>query len=376
MEPRQPTPPDASTLYQHAACGLACTADDGTFLTVNDTLCQWLGRAAEELVGKEKLQGLLTMGARIFHQTHWAPLLRMQGSVSEVKLEVIHRDGTLIPMVMNARRRVTPEGAIHEVAIIVARDRDAYERELVNSRRKLQSLVEETTKLHEEAKDRALFAEQMVGIVSHDLRNPLSTIQMGTALLARSNANQEAVLGRINRAAERAARMIADLLDFTQARLGKGISLSRAPMDLRQCVADAVDELSLAYPGRAIVHTHTGDSNCHADGDRLAQLVGNLVSNAIAYGSDGTEVSVVSDCNGGATRIAVRNLGAPIPAALQATLFQPMVRGNVDASSRSVGLGLYIVSEIVKAHGGTVSVTSTEADGTTFQAVLPSIPPA
>ncbi|MEO5671214.1 MAG: PAS domain-containing sensor histidine kinase [Ramlibacter sp.] len=376
MDSPLPTPPDASALYQRAACGLACTSDDGTFLTVNETLCQWLGKSAEELVGKTKLQGLLTMGARIFHQTHWAPLLRMQGSVSEVKLEVIHGDGHAIPMVMNARRREVQGGVVHEIAMIVAHDRDAYEKELVASREKLQSLVEETTKLHEEAKDRALFAEQMVGIVSHDLRNPLSSILMGTALLARSSANQEAVLGRINRAADRATRMIADLLDFTQARLGKGIALSRGAMDLRRCVSEAVEELSLAYPGRSIVHTHTGESNCTADGDRLAQLVGNLVSNAVAYGRQDTPVTVFSECSGGATRIAVRNAGDPIPANLQATLFQPMVRGEVDASRRSVGLGLFIVNEIVKSHGGSVSVTSTAEDGTTFVAVLPSVPPA
>ena len=119
------------------------------------------------------------MGGRIFHQTHWAPLLRIQGSVSEVKLEIVHRDGSKLPMVVNAVRRDVEGTMRHDLAAFMARDRDRYERELIKSRKELENLVAETQELHAEAKDRALFAEQMVGIVSHDLRNPLSVIGVG-----------------------------------------------------------------------------------------------------------------------------------------------------------------------------------------------------
>ncbi len=372
MDPSIPEPSRAVSLYDQASCGLALTAEDGTFLTVNDTLCRWLGRAREDLVGKMKLQILLTMGGRIFHQTHWAPLLRMQGSVSEVKLEVVHANGQVIPMVLNAIGRRTDQGVVHDISMFIARDRDAYERELVASRKKLQGMVDEAAKLHAEAKDRALFAEQMVGIVSHDLRNPLSTIQMGATLLARSPANQDAMLARVNRAAERALRLVAELLDFTQARLGKGIAVNVAPMDLRKCAAEAVEELSLAYPARVVLHRHSGESACHGDADRLAQLVGNLASNAIAYGLDDAPVEVITRVEGGSAFIAVRNQGDPIPEAIQATLFQPMVRGDVDAASRSVGLGLFIVSEIAKAHGGSIRVESGAGIGTTFEVSFPA----
>lgn len=372
MDPPQHAQPNAASLYQHAPCGLARTTDGGTFLAVNATLCHWLGRTAQDLVGKATLQGQLTMGGRIFHQTHLAPLLRMQGSVSEVKLEIVHADGSVVPIILNVIARQGDEGPVHEMAMFVARDRDAYERELLASRRKMQSLAEETAKLHAAAKDRALFAEQMVGIVSHDLRNPLSTIQMGAALLGRSQVNQQPVIARVTRAAERATRMVADLLDFTQARLGNGIGVAPSRMDLRQCAARAVEELSMAYPGRTLLHRHAGEAECMADADRIEQLVGNLVSNAIAYGREGTPVIVSTGVGDGTARIAVHNWGEPIPAGLQATLFQPMVRGEVDAASRSVGLGLFIVSEIAKAHGGSVAVRSTAEAGTTFEAILPA----
>jgi sigma-B regulation protein RsbU (phosphoserine phosphatase) len=181
----RPPSPEALELLDAAACGLLQTADDGTLLRVNRTFYAWLGYAADELVGRRRFQELLTMGGRIFHQTHWAPLLRMQGSVSEVKLEVLHRDGTRIPMVFNAIRHDQDGAMVHEIAAYVAHDRDKYERELVLSRQRLEVLVAEATQLQADAKDRANFAEQMIGIVSHDLRNPLSIIAMGAALLAR-----------------------------------------------------------------------------------------------------------------------------------------------------------------------------------------------
>src|SRR3954463_15511646 len=161
-----------------------CTTPDGTFLRVNRTFCSWVGYSEAELVHKRKFQDLLNVGGRIFHQTHWAPLLAMQGSISEVKLELQQRDGSALPVVINAIVRYDGVKR-HELAAYVARDRDKYERELIQSRKRLEELVAETRRLHDEAKVRALFAEQMIGIVSHDLRNPISTIQTAAAMLSR-----------------------------------------------------------------------------------------------------------------------------------------------------------------------------------------------
>ena len=167
--------PSARAALDGAACGLLETAGDGRILFANRTFCTWVGHDEAALTGR-RLQDLLTMGGKIFHQTHWAPLLQMQGSISEVKLDVVHASGTSIPMVLNAVRRVEGDVVRHDIATFVARDRDTYERELVQSRKRLEELVAE-------AKDRALLSEQMIGIVSHDLRNPLSGISLGVELL-------------------------------------------------------------------------------------------------------------------------------------------------------------------------------------------------
>src|SRR5688500_12882441 len=175
------------------------TAADGTFLKANLTFCGWVGLPPSALIGRRRFQDLLTMGARIFHQTHWAPLLQMQGSISEVKLDVVHQDGATIPMVLNAIRHEHGGAVVHDLAAYVARDRDKYERELVLSRKRLESLVAEATRLQAEAKDRAVFAEQMIGIVSHDLRNPLSAIVTAAALLGRQDpsASQQRTIERV-----------------------------------------------------------------------------------------------------------------------------------------------------------------------------------
>jgi phosphoserine phosphatase RsbU/P len=362
-------PPEVQAALDQAACGLMRLDPYGLILRANAAACDWLGYARSELQGR-KLQDLMTMGGRIFHQTHLAPLLQMQGSISEVKLELIRRDGQVIPVVVNARRHENAGSAFDEVALFIARDRDKYERELLHARRRLESAVIQE-------KDRALLAEQMVAIVSHDLRNPLQTIQMGALLLTRSNPSPEqlAVLGRISRAGDRARRLIADLLDFTQARLGQGIVVHPAPIAPHAVVADVVDELSQAYPGGRLVHQTSGEGECVADPDRVAQLVGNLVGNAVAYGDPGSTVTIRSEITHHDISLSVHNDGEPIPPELQAALFEPMVRGSAaGATSRSVGLGLFIVREIAKAHGGRVLVESSAARGTRFTAVLPRSP--
>src|SRR3954453_19698910 len=141
MAPGQDTPtPQEQAALDLAPCALLRTDASGTILRVNTTFCGWLGYEREELVGR-RLQDLLTIGGRIFHQTHLAPLMQMQGSVSEVKLEIVRRDGTQLPMVLNARRHEMPHGLRTELALFVARDRDTYERELVLSRKRLEQLV-------------------------------------------------------------------------------------------------------------------------------------------------------------------------------------------------------------------------------------------
>ena len=384
-----PDGPDAvQALYDHAACGLIVTADDGSFEVVNETFCRWIGYRREELVGRRRLQDLLTMGGRIFHQTHWAPLLKIQGSVAEVKLDLIHAGGEVKPMILNASARASGGVVRHEIAAFSAEDRHRYERELLQARRRAEelhtrsveaqrALVQAQAELDEQkraAEDRASFAEQMIGIVSHDLRNPLSAIQMSAAVLDRTELTpiQRTRVEAIVRATQRSTRLIGDLLDFTQARLGGGLRLRRREVEPHAVLAQALEDLRLSYPGRRLVHASSGAGACLADADRLAQLLGNLVSNAMTHGDPAGTVTVTSSIADGRLVLSVHNAGPVIPAKDLPTLFDAMTRGDESGASQGVGLGLYIVREIAREHGGSAGARSSPAEGTTIEVVIPA----
>lgn len=387
MHSDEPSLPDPQTLYEEAPCGLVMTKEDGTILHANLTFRQWIGFSEQELRSR-RFQDLLTMGGRIFHQTHWAPLMKLQGSVAEVKLDLLHRDRRTITVFLNGIRRERGNGVQHELALFTINDRDKYERELLKARKFAEELLRqksaaeadlrlaqaELSKAFEEAQERASFAEQMVAIVSHDLKNPLTAIKMGADMLAQNERTpREAnVLGYITQSANRAERLIADLLDFTLARVGRGIVVSPCPVNLHDLVRRSVEELRVAFPKTRLLHDAIGTGTAHLDADRVHQLIGNLVGNSVTYGDLERPISVTSRLEDDMAYVSVHNHGAAIPPSLMTKLFEPMIRGaDAEDGVRSVGLGLFIVREIAKAHGGRVSVSSDEKSGTSFTVSFP-----
>jgi sigma-B regulation protein RsbU (phosphoserine phosphatase) len=372
-------------LYDRAPCGLLQTRANGTVVHVNETLCAWLLRTKADLIGC-RFQDLLSVGSRIFHQTHWMPLLQMQGSVAEVQLEVMRQDGQVLPVLVNAAVYADGDTVMHDIALFITRDRRQYERELLHARRRAEELLESERKAQdtlqevmrareEETKQRADLAEQLIGIVSHDLRTPLQAVLLGSALLDEDGLSppQARIVTRIQASGERANRLIDDLLDFTQARVGAGIRAIPRELDIQHLVADCVDELRLVWPGRVVEHVHRGSTIGVADGDRLTQAITNLVNNALTYGTADRPVTVTSAVDPRGVVLTVHNFGTPIPDSLRPHIFEPLRRGEdqVKLGSRSVGLGLYIVQQIARAHGGTVDVRSLIDEGTTFTLVLP-----
>ncbi len=227
-------------------------------------------------------------------------------------------------------------------------------------------------------KIQAEFEQQRIGIVSHDLRNPLTAILLGAKTLARREELDEraakSVL-RIVRSAERATRLVTDLLDFTQARLGGGIPVHPRSLDLHTSVRQVVDEVQVNFPERHIDVQSEGDGAGAWDPDRLGQVVQNLVSNALKYSLPDTAVVVRTRGDGTDVELQVHNWGTPIPAGSLETLFEPMhrVSSETGRSDGSIGLGLYIVQHVVRAHGGFVHVASTADEGTRFTVRLPRL---
>ncbi|HYO71853.1 MAG TPA: ATP-binding protein [Archangium sp.] len=235
----------------------------------------------------------------------------------------------------------------------------------------------ERQRVEEERKRASEFRERLLGIVSHDLRSPLQAISLQSQLLARRVRTEvvETATTRITQSAERMTRMIADLLDFTRGRLGGGIPVEREPGDLFALTYEVLDELRMTTLQSRISTQATGDGRGEWDKDRLTQVVQNLVSNALKHGAKDTPLRVMMEGEGDPVVLCIQNQGAPIPPELVPHLFDPFQRGRGegtnDALTGGLGLGLYIVQEIVHAHDGTITVTSDERTGTTFTLRLP-----
>ena len=216
-----------------------------------------------------------------------------------------------------------------------------------------------------------LYRNQFVGILSHDLRTPLSAITTGAGLLAAAAADQRQarVAAQILNSAQRMARMIGDLLDLTRTRLGGGIPLNRVRMDLRQLCDEILLEVHAAHPAVGVRFAADGNVTGEWDRDRLAQVVSNLLGNAVQHG-DGSPITLTADGTGDAVTLRVHNGGRPIPLAAHASVFEPLARGDsVDA--QSIGLGLFIAKTIVTGHGGEIRLRSSDVTGTTFEVRLP-----
>jgi sigma-B regulation protein RsbU (phosphoserine phosphatase) len=223
--------------------------------------------------------------------------------------------------------------------------------------------------------DPTLLAERWVGVVSHDLRTPLTAIRMAVDMLGIANLDPSSakLVSRVGDATHRAQRLIEDLLDFSQVRGGRGLLAVRECIDVHASVADALSELSLAFPKARLVHIKNGPGTCSGDRDRLAQALGNLVSNAVTYGAPDRPITVTSETTDGQCTLSVHNDGAVIEPDDMATLFEPMVRADKHwSNSRSLGLGLFIVREISRAHAGEVAVLSSAEHGTLFTVTFPN----
>ncbi|SEU22612.1 sensor histidine kinase [Stigmatella erecta] len=227
----------------------------------------------------------------------------------------------------------------------------------------------------------AEFRERFLGIVSHDLRNPLNAISLSAGALVREeglSARAQKTAGRIVHSTERMGRMIGELLDFTRGRLGGGIPITRRPGDLRPLCRHVLDELRVARPDREVRLKGDGQFQGEWDGDRLAQLLGNLVKNALDYSPEDTPVTVSLHDEGAQVRLEVHNQGEPIPAEILPVIFEPFRRGvkAEDAKPSGLGLGLFIARQIALAHGGALEVRSSREEGTRFIVSLPRALPA
>lgn len=221
--------------------------------------------------------------------------------------------------------------------------------------------------------------DMFLAILGHDLRSPLGTVQMASQFMLEMGELKEPNLtltARIVRSTKRMNQMVGDLLDFTRSRLGSGVPIVRAEMDMGKAVREAVDEIAAANPESVVQLETSGDLHGNWDIARINQVLANLLGNAVQHGSAKTTISVSVRGEPDAVVLRVHNRSPVIPASELPGIFGPFKRlknGEPAAGSAtsSLGLGLYIAERIVTAHGGTIEVESSEESGTAFTVRLP-----
>ncbi|WP_075293275.1 PAS domain-containing sensor histidine kinase [Pararhizobium arenae] len=385
---------DLEDLYENAPCGYLSLAADGVIVKANRTLAGWLGMQSFDLLGK-RFYDLLNVPGKIFYETHFAPLLRMQGHFNEVALDLVGPDGRKLPVLANAAERRSSNGGVQftRITLFQAGDRRRYERELVDAKNTADRARKELEELNKSLEERiavgvaerlqleqgllaekevARLREQFVAILGHDLRNPLASIKGGLHILLRELQSEKdrRVLMMMSQSTERMSGLIQDMLDLARCRAGQGIAIDPRLTDVRAVLEQVVQELQTAHPGRVIQSALDIAEEVRCDGGRVAQLVSNLLGNALAHGAPNRPVKVVASQGANDVVITVANEGKPIPEHVKDHLFEPFFRATSSAEKQGLGLGLFICSEIARSHGGSLEVQSDE-DHTAFLFRMP-----
>ncbi len=296
---------------------------------------------------------------------HATPAL--YGFQSYISVPIILKDGaffgTLCAIDPKPARLNTPEvvGMFQLFVDLIAFHLDAQQR-LATTEASLSS-----------EREHAVLREQFIAVLGHDLRTPLSSISAGGRVLLKTplDAKSVSIVGLMLNSVKRMAVLIDNVLDFARGRLGGGLTLHRTDaVHLEQVLAQVVDELQSAWPDRLVEFDAALSTPVSCDGDRIGQLLSNLVSNALTHGTSNTPVRVSATSDSGSFELEVNNQGEMIPAALIDRLFQPFVRADAQQNKQGLGLGLYIANEIARAHGGTLRATSTP-EVTTFTFRMP-----
>jgi PAS domain S-box-containing protein len=325
------------------------------------------GYRAEEIIGK--------------HFSIFYPPVDVASGKCEMELRAAARDGRF----EDEGWRVRKDGSRLWANVVITALRDAggdlvayakVTRDLTERRiaeQGMQTLAAERAALAERSRLQE-FQERFLAILGHDLRNPLAAIGTGVGIL-RQQASEPVmirVIDRMRSSAARMSRMIGQIMDLTRTRLADGLGLQREPGDLRDTILRIAEELRSAHPSTTVI-VDCPPLPGQWDRDRMEQVFSNLIGNAIDYGEAGRPVTVSAVSRDGVV-VEVHNDGPPIPEEVQPTLFNAFRRGDRDsrtAKTSGLGLGLYISNEVVRAHGGSIEVHSTLAEGTTLRVTFP-----
>jgi PAS domain S-box-containing protein len=400
----------AEELYESAPCGYLSTLPDGTIIRANQTVLTWTGMERQALVGHKCFQDLLSVGGRIFYETHLAPLLLMQGFVNEIAFDLTCADGRQLPVLANTVQKRDGNGSplVHRITLFNATDRRKYERELLLARQKAEQASQELRRLNETLEERVMqeVAErmkaeaalrqaqkmeavgQLTGGIAHDFNN-LLTIIVGNAELLQRRLPEgfdrlQRAADQTMQAAQRAATLTHRLLAFSRRQ-----PLDPKPIDANVLVAGMSDLLRCTLGETIVLETVSADDlwRTKADPNQLENAIVNLAANARdampgggkltietvnAY-LDETDVEFLAEPvpAGQYVLIAVSDTGTGMDRATMEKVFEPFF--TTKEVGKGTGLGLSQVYGFVRQSNGHVTINSTPGEGTAIKIYLPRL---
>jgi signal transduction histidine kinase len=400
----------AEELYESAPCGYLSTLPDGTIIRANQTFLTWVGMDRQALVGHKGFQDLLSIGGRIFYDTHLTPLLRMQGFVNEIAVDLSGADGRPLPVLANMVQKRDANGRplVHRITLFNATDRRKYERELLLARQKAEQATEELKRLNETLEERVtqevaerMKAEealrqaqkmeaigQLTGGIAHDFNNLLTIIVGNAELLQRRLPEGFERLHRAAdqtvQAAQRAATLTQRLLAFSRRQ-----PLDPKPVDANKLVAGMSDLLRRTLGETVMLETVLGGGlwRTQADPNQLENAILNLAVNARDAMPDGGRLTIETAnarlddayvealaepvAAGQYVLVAVSDTGTGMDQATMEKVFEPFF--TTKEVGKGTGLGLSQVYGFVRQSNGHVRIYSELGEGTTIKIYLPRL---
>ncbi len=358
-------------LYEHAPCGYLSLGPDGVILKVNETFLTLTGYARPQLLGARRFLDLLTAGGRIFYETHLRPLLRMQGFVREIALDLMCADGRQLPLIVNATEHRTASGseAVIRITLFDATDRRRYERELLLARDK--------------AEQAARARSELIAMISHDVRAPLSAVMTAVAMLEKTGLTpqQQRYVRILQSSTSHSLTLLNSILDLSALEAGHAV-LREREFDLRPLLEQAVAvarTTAARKPDLRVVLEVAEDTPCRlvGDGDKVGQVLMNLLGNAVKFTDQG-QVSLMvyaraATADSVSLEFLVSDTGIGIAADRLPFIFNEFTQASPEIGEKygGSGLGLAISRKLLRLFDADLAVTSTVGQGTTFSFVVP-----
>jgi PAS domain S-box-containing protein len=371
---------DPDELYEHAPCGYLSTLPDGTIVRLNQTFLAWTGHAREQLLKRRRFQDLLTVPGKIFYDTHFGPLVQMQGFVREVAFDILRAEGEPLSALVNCMVRADASGkpALLRITVFDATDRRQYERELLLARRQAERATEAERAAREQAEAVSRVKDEFLAMISHELRTPLNAILGWAQLLRGSNSGDPDLdegLAVIERNARVQAQLVDDLLDMGRIISGK-LRLDVQPVELAGAVEAALETARHAAEAKEIRLQRVLDPTVIVSGDpgRLQQVFWNLFSNAVKFTPRGGFIRVAMERVNSHVEVSVSDSGQGMTTEFIAHAFERFRQADSPNARKAMGLGLglSIVKHLVEMHGGSVQARSDgPGKGSTFVVHLP-----